>query len=250
MHRSDYKSALRSRHDRTNSVSHCSEQDVRTAVSGESQSSPGTAITVFTAFLCSGQDIDYVGGDHAFREKSRKWFCWSESMKSEKTELWTLHGRSLCLTEGKVEHSLSPYFANTSKTTSGYRSACPRLWELIGEPNGQIIWCYTCGCRLPSPNAGKMLWALEVPRDQIICRIDDFVWNKIIDQYCSVLDRCWSGCDTLKQGCEKVLRDCNQRKPKTGDWWDELIIRREESGYFRSALIRHPIDPDWVSGKI
>ena len=80
-----------------------------------------------------------------------------------------------------------------------------------------------------------MLWALEIPEDQIICRIDDIAWNKIIGRKGIALPR--------------RLKGEWDRLPKSGDWWDELIVRENAIGYLRSAIVRHPVPAAWVAEK-
>ena len=91
------------------------------------------------------------------------------------------------------------------------------------------------------------MWVLEIPEDHIICRVDDFVWNKIIGQPCGQPPQCRSRCENLSKSCNGLLRMREERQtPNAGGWWDELIVNDGSGGYFRSALIRHPVRDDWI----
>jgi hypothetical protein len=149
-------------------------------------------------------------------------------------KLWTAHAPDFSLTEGKIVHAKSHFYTNANGLTRGIKDAYHKLWQKIGRPDGQIIWCYTV-CKFPR-DVSKVVWCLEVPEEAILFRIDDIAWNKIIRQPLIRLPR----------GRENEWN----RRPRTGDWWDELLIDDNASDYLRSALILHPIPEAWIEKKI
>jgi hypothetical protein len=153
-------------------------------------------------------------------------------MAATKTKLWSFHDPSFSLTAGKVDHAKSSYFT----TMKGVREAYHKLWSKLGESEGQIIWCHTTDHLTKPTSTPRVLWAIEIPENKIICRVDDIAWNKILNKEEIFLPK------DLK--CEW------NRKPRTGDWWDELIVRNNVNGYLRSALIRHPVSDVWVRERI
>jgi hypothetical protein len=186
--------------------------------------------------------------NHSVHREIRKQKCWAIFMATEKTKLWSIHDPLFCLSSGKVDHSKSDFYMNTSGLTPGVKGAYHELWKRIGEPEGQIIWCYTCDCVLPRTGTPKVLWTLEVPEDQITCRIDEYVWHKIIGQPWSQPPRCRSRCETLRGKCDQLLRACEHGRPITNDWWNKLIVPDGTSGFILSALVHHPVSVSWVTG--
>ena len=164
-------------------------------------------------------------------------------------KLWTIQGLEFDITRGRIDHSKSRSYTNANGETANVKDAYHKLWETLQEPDGQIIWCCSCDCLLPRTGTPKSLWSLRVPDDEIICRIDDYAWNKIIGKACDMPPRCRSRSrsESLINSCNAVLRARRtQLEPKGLTWWDELIARDQASGYFRSVLIRHPAPNAWV----
>jgi len=147
-------------------------------------------------------------------------------------KLWSLHDPSFSLTDGKVIHSRSTYYTGVN----GVKDAYHKLWIKIGQPDGQIVWCYTVRDHIPCTGIVKLLWCLEVPSDEILRCIDDIVWNKIIGQNQVALPR--------------HLQHEWSRQPITGDWWDELFVSDNAPGLLRNALIRHPVAEDYVTARL
>lgn len=147
-------------------------------------------------------------------------------------KLWSLHDPSFSLTDGTVVHSLSDYYTSVK----GVKDAYHKLWTKIGEPDGQIAWCYTIDDHIPRTGIPKVLWRLEVPDDRILCFVDDIAWNKIIGQNQVSLPR--------------HLQHEWDLQPKTGNWWDELLVSDNVLGHLRTALIRHLVPEPCVTTRL
>ncbi len=78
-------------------------------------------------------------------------------------------------------------------------------------------------------------WVLDVPEEQIICRINDCAWNIIIEQ----TDR------FRAPPGDSIIVELS-RPPESGDWWEKIIEHEHKAHYYISALIRHPIPDSWV----
>lgn len=159
-------------------------------------------------------------------------------MDEDVVKLWSLHEPTHSLTAGEVDHALSQYVRETPGCVEAYE----RLWNEIGELDGQVIWCSTTSEGIPKTGIKKTLWYLEVAPSRVICRVNNIAWNKILGISRIALPR--------------GFRDECNRQPIEGDWWKELISFEEHSGLLWSALIRHPVSPsevvekrEWVTGE-
>jgi hypothetical protein len=144
--------------------------------------------------------------------------------------LWTLQSPDYLLTAGRVDHSRSMFFQDFETIKNAYL----KLWNLIGEPAGQIIWCYTID-DIPCTGTAKRKWTLEVPEDKIICRINDCAWNIITEMT-----------DQFRRDPGDTITDQLALQPVSGDWWDKIIDHDVMAHRYISALIRHPIQASWV----
>jgi hypothetical protein len=147
-------------------------------------------------------------------------------------KLGSLHDPSFSLTDGIVVHSTSDHY--TSAT--GVKDAYHKLWTKIGQPDGQVVWCYTVDDYIPRTGIVRVLWCLDVPDDRILCFLDDVAWNKIIGQKQVALPR--------------RLQNEWDRQPRTGDWWDELFVSDNMPELLRTALIRHPVPKHCVTKRL
>lgn len=178
-------------------------------------------------------------------------------MHEDQLKLWTVHRvhpPGFSLTEGRVDHSKSEYYPTTPRVKDAYHE----LWRRLQIPDGQVVWCYTDG-EIVKIGAEKVKWELHVPSSEIICFIDDVVWNRILKIKCSVPAnmRCqWYGealkkfpndPKALKAYEERCLENFWSQEPKSGDWWDELFTENADNGV--SALIGHPIPSKWIHGR-
>jgi|GEM_PF-5141345 len=147
-------------------------------------------------------------------------------------KLWSLHDPAFSPTRGRISHSLSPHYPNDMTIKHAYH----KLWSKIGELDGQIVWCYTVNQHIPRTGIRKLLWCLDVPDDDVLCVVDDIAWNKIIGKGQISLPR-------------RFRQEWN-RQPKTGDWWDELIVADNTPAFLRTALIRYPLPQNFVVEKL
>jgi hypothetical protein len=167
--------------------------------------------------------------------------------------LWTLHSPDFDIRTGRVDHNKSEYYLNTP----GVKEAYHELWRRLNTPEGQIIWCYTTNDEIVKTGIEEILWELQIPRENVICFIDDLVWNRILGIRCDVgktlrrklRDEAINKCPGNSSSCfDKLLDDFWNQKPKTGSWWDELFI--QTPGENRSALIYHPVQEKYVKNQI
>ncbi|MGB7161058.1 MAG: hypothetical protein WBD40_23555 [Tepidisphaeraceae bacterium] len=147
-------------------------------------------------------------------------------------KLWSLHDPSFSLIDGTVNHLKSHYYTSVH----GIKDAYHKLWPRIGQPDGQIVWCYTTGDQIARTRTPRVLWRLDVPGHEILCCVDDVAWNNIIGARGIALP-------------PHLQHEWN-RQPRTGDWWDELIIPDKLAGRLRTALICHPVREDYVTERL
>ena len=147
-------------------------------------------------------------------------------------KFWSLHDPAFSLIDGTVDHSLSEFYTSVK----GVKDAYHKLWTRIGRPDGQIVWCYTVNDHIPRTGIAKVLWCLDIPDDRILCFVDDIAWNKIIGQNQVALPR--------------HLRHEWDRQPKTGNWWDELVVSDNVPGLLTTALIQHPVPETYVRTRL
>ena len=168
-------------------------------------------------------------------------------------DLWTLHTPGFNLTSGKVDHSKSEYY----RTVPGVKEAYAELWQRLKTPGGQILWCDTDNTDIAKTGTEMIMWELEVLHDNIICLLDGLVWNRILGIQCRVgntmlrqwkreaIEKCPENSHAYVDQCEK---DFWARKPKTGSWWDELLV--DKPGECIDAIIQHPVPDSFVKDKI
>ena len=168
--------------------------------------------------------------------------------------LWSLHKPDFSLTCGRVDHTKSEYYQNTPGVPEAYEE----LWKLIGIPEGQIVWCFTCRDEI-KPEVPKVLWELEVPEKEIVRFVDDIVWNRILGIRCALptrLRQCFhrEAIETFPDNPSK-RNDYREKKvdafwrkdAPTGNWWDLLFVQKSCEG--ASAIVRHPLRHGWVVHK-
>ena len=169
-------------------------------------------------------------------------------------KLWSLHTPGFSLTRGRVDHARSEYWRECRTV----RKAYPKLWELIGVPDGQVIWYFTAQTGILRTGVKKILWELNVPDSEIIAFVDSIVWNRVLERQCALprdLRARWLGeandefpGDSAKR--DAYLREQEEqfwlRKPPSGDWWDSLLTERR-SHEAVSAITRHPACEGWIS---
>lgn len=163
--------------------------------------------------------------------------------------LWTLQSPDFKLSSGRVDHGKSKYYL----TVNGVKEAYSELWKRLDISDGQIVWCYTNAEGIVKTGIREIRWELQVPREKIICFIDDLVWNRILGIKCGV------GPNMRRQWIMKAVRCCPanspvyvkkledefwNRQPATGSWWDELFV--ENIGESVSAIIYHPVPIEYV----
>jgi hypothetical protein len=171
-------------------------------------------------------------------------------MHKEQITLWTIHSSDFSLTDGRVDHNKSEYYLNTPNVKEAYHE----LWHKLQISDGQIVWCYTDENDIVKSGVKKVKYELNVPKSEVICFVDDLVWNRILDRKCNVTKNMrnqWfdEGMKESPNDLEAYIKMREEKfwgqKPKSGSWWDELFIENTDDGV--SALVRHPVPSKWVS---
>lgn len=167
-------------------------------------------------------------------------------------QLWSYHTSDFSLLSGSVDHSKSEFFRSFKSVRDSY----PILAEKVGT--NQITWCYTRYGEFPVTDGRKIEWKLNVPTHAVLAFVDGFTWNRILQIEGAggtrCLERQWK-----RQSIDKFPDDRQARSQyikckreqflkapaPSGDWWNHLFdAEYGEEGV--CALLRHPVDPDWV----
>jgi len=167
--------------------------------------------------------------------------------------LWTIHNnQGFSLTEGKVDHSKSEYYASIPAV----REAYPKLWRHLGVDDGQIIWCYTRTEDIPVTSIPRHMWELEAPESSILTYIDDVTWNRLLGIRVRLTPRYTEA--IREDAAKKFPHDPQARrqheiesekrwwdhKPPESTLWRELFLDKPVDG--SPALLRHPIQKEWI----
>lgn len=175
--------------------------------------------------------------------------------EQEKIKLWTIHTENFLVTDGYVDHTKSIYY----QETNGVKDAYHRLWEVLSIPNGQIIWCDTDDSENILTIERRIKWEFEVPLSDVICFLDDLVWNRILGIKCCLPRNMQSkfrkkamvkfpnDSEASKSYERQYVDEFWDRKPTGKSWWDELFV--DSPGVCISALIKHPIKSQCIRKK-
>jgi hypothetical protein len=176
-------------------------------------------------------------------------------MHNEIINLWTIQHPEFDITSGIVEHEKSEYYL----PLSGVKEAYHELWQRLNIPEGQILWCYTTKDDIVKTGEEKILWELQIPREKVICFLDDLVWNRILgtiqdislrsmhNQWFEEWKKVPNNPITWEDYIERCEEEFRAQKPKTGSWWDELFV--QHIGEYTCAIIHHPVEDNFVKGK-
>ena len=177
-------------------------------------------------------------------------------MRNNQIQLRTIHSPVFSITKGFVDHTKSLYY----QKTAGVKEAYYELWKRLKTPKGQIIWCYTEGNKITKAEGEeKILWTLQIPCKEVICFLDSLVWNRILKIKCRVtrtMRQQW-----INEAAEKYPEDTHSQesyidqcekdfwdqKPKTGSWWEELLVQGPSEGI--DAIIHHPVPEIAINGR-
>ena len=168
--------------------------------------------------------------------------------------LYTVHGQDFFLDQGHVDHSKSEYYCTVAGVPCAYRE----LHKRIGT--SQVIWCELDRADTPP---SKVQWEIEVPECAIITFVDNLVWNKILHRRCQLPHSLYVKLYTraLDQEPHDSERTREVEARLTEEFWDSLGTGQElwdrllleappgDTGS-ASALIRHPVPPEWVIGRL
>jgi hypothetical protein len=170
-------------------------------------------------------------------------------------ELWHYAGPDLHLANGHIDHSRSAYRGDL-KIMAAYRE----LWNRLDIRDGQILWCYTEHGQRRLTGTTEREWHLRVPPDQIISCVDGLVWNRIIGSRSHVTRQMreeWIGeaqglyphdADACERHESMRLDQFWDEPEPPGGWWGRLLIPLE-TAEAKDAIIRHPVNRDWIIGE-
>jgi hypothetical protein len=167
-------------------------------------------------------------------------------------KLWTWHKPDFSLLKGRVEHERSEYVQSVGGVRDAYRELAARIGT------DQFIWCYTVpNQRIISAAHMEVEWVLDVPPEAILRFVDDLVWNRILGIRCALppsMRFTWK-----QQALRRFPNDITARReseqqqeeafwtqpPPSESWWDNLFVE-QQAKQLVSALVRHPVEPEWV----
>jgi hypothetical protein len=170
-------------------------------------------------------------------------------------QLWTWHSPTFSLLEGRVDPTKSSY----AKTVPKYLSVREELCRRLGTDD-QIVWCSTKADHTLT-TIEEAEWVLEVPDAAILALMNDWVWNLILglkpfppkhlsDQWHD------EGIDLFPYDQIARQRFLDEQYEKfqaglapNGDPWSNLFVRTP-AGDGITAIIRHPIKPEWVKSRL
>ena len=166
-------------------------------------------------------------------------------------KLWSWHKPPFSLLEGHVDIRHSEY-ANKPNIMA----ACKELAARMGTD--QASWCFTKREQWSQrPGYTRVEWVLNVPCEEILNFVDEIVWNRIAGV--NVRPRK----ETIRRWRDEAIArfpddpEAGHRyeqeqwdkfwaqQPPDGSWWDHLFVEPQEEESV-SALVRHPIRPEWV----
>ena len=166
-------------------------------------------------------------------------------------KLWTWHKPDFSLVAGRVDHRKSEYFQ-----TDGIPEAHATLAACTGTD--QIIWCYTLPNQRPIlPCRTEQEWFLDVPPEEILCFVDEIVWNRVLGIRCAVpnglrfrwkneaIARFPHDIDARHKHQEELADQFWDQSPPGRTWWESLFVE-PQPGETISALVRHPIRHLWI----
>ena len=176
----------------------------------------------------------------------------SPQMSEPTVKLWSSQSSDFSLTSGRVDHSKSYYFQHTEGIPEAYR----RLALQFGTD--QIIWCNTRYVDLKKRDIKSIEWELVVPKEAILALVDEFVWNKVfgqtgfrppqrlIDEWQQEANEQYPYDGRARRRYTDEQRQRYRQEPApSGDWWNHLFdAEYGEEGV--CALLRHPVEPEWV----
>lgn len=166
--------------------------------------------------------------------------------------LSTWHKPDFSLLAGRVERSKSEYV----QTVKAIRPAYAELAVRLGTD--QFIWCYTVpNQHFTVPSRTEVEWILDVPTAAVLRFVDDIVWNRILGVRCALpasirfkwkdeAYRQFPRNAQRRHAAEKALEEAFwSQEPPRGSWWNVLFVE-PQSGEMVTALVRHPVLPEWV----
>lgn len=169
------------------------------------------------------------------------------SQKDSVVPLWTWQGIGFDITAGQISHE--HYSAHYK--IAGISAAYERLWERVHTR--AIVWCCTVDGTYINAMADRKQWCLAVPVSQILCYIDEHVWDRIHKGSTSLTDA--ERTEFYDRGFRNNPRDpealCDQETRRLNQpasveqLWERLFVGRRADSC-TSALLRHPIDRAFV----
>ncbi len=139
-------------------------------------------------------------------------------MHTDTMKLWTRQKSNFSLTEGHYDIQQSEY-VDDPKFRMAYDQLVSRM------ETDQYFWCSTVkGGRLQILRSDETMWPLDIPCGEILKFVNEDVWDRITGRGCTLANE--------------------KEQPPEGSWWDHLFVKRQANERV-SALVRHPIKPEW-----
>lgn len=149
-------------------------------------------------------------------------------MEHDIFDLWTLHEDGFSIFEGEIDLTKSKYYH-----MPGIMAACRKLYSKINCSNGQVLWCYSVKKpRDYRTGIKQILWHLKVPKNEILCFINDDAWSFIIGE--------GENSNVNNRDRYSIMSE--------NDLWNELIHNDTCLEYPRSAIINFPVPKKWDCG--
>lgn len=148
--------------------------------------------------------------------------------------LWTWHRPEFPLIEGRVDISRSEY-ADNPRIMAAYKEVADRIGT------DQIIWCYTVpDQRIQLPCHTHVEWVLDVPRDKILCFVDEIIWGVIRGEQVALPDerRRWRNEAIARSpddpGAWRHYEEQQKARffaslPPAKDCWEHLFVNEQAS---------------------
>lgn len=137
--------------------------------------------------------------------------------------LWTFQAGSVQVnTPGlRIDPTLGEYWNNPNENVrQNYRAVLPKLHRHLGTD--QFLWCWTVRDQyISDPSDGKIGWALNIPRLEIIIFYRMDIWESIF----------WKGAAAEERDWKALFVDLPPEQLTTSEF---------------GALVLLPIEPEWA----
>ncbi|MCK4999143.1 MAG: hypothetical protein KAS23_06400 [Anaerohalosphaera sp.] len=170
--------------------------------------------------------------------------------------LWTLQSKGFAIESTPVDHTKSDYY-NDVENIPNIQSAYHRLFADL--KTDEFLWCFPL--KQFHRESEKVVYELEVPKEEIITYICGCVWHKIISNCRDFSNR---DCQAYwPEHSKEYVTQQNKKcfsKELVGKLWDRLFwpqptiipcpagikMLPQQKKEMCSALIKSPIEKEWI----